>query len=162
MAQQFLEVISPSIKFLVIMYQSRKILQKLPIFKDIEGVIEDILHRLEINFYQPEFDIIIAGDTSNRHLYLTGAGICQVFRNIDSKKLTLMETLKEGTLINEVPGLFETSSIYTMKSLSYCTISSISFENMKEVYKTRPKFRRQFENHIFLNPFDTDRDYFVL
>ena len=67
------------------MFQSRKVLVKLPIFISMLGVIEDILHRLDINFFQPEYDIIEANDPSNKNLYLTGAGICQLWRNFDSK-----------------------------------------------------------------------------
>lgn len=55
---EFLDQITPSMRFRVLMIQYTKVLKKVSIFRDCKHEMEYLLRRIEINFFEPEQELM--------------------------------------------------------------------------------------------------------
>ena len=58
MMQQFFNQILPSIKFKVLMFQYRSVLENVNFFEGNTKVIDYLVNRIEVSFFQPEMTIV--------------------------------------------------------------------------------------------------------
>lgn len=52
--KEFLGMIAPSMKFRILMFQYKRVLEKISMFRDKQDEIEFLLQRIGICFYEPE------------------------------------------------------------------------------------------------------------
>ena len=52
--KEFLSIIAPSMKFRILMFQYKRILSNVSMFKDKKNEIEFLLQRIGICFFEPE------------------------------------------------------------------------------------------------------------
>lgn len=69
---EFLNQITPSMRFRVLMIQYTKVLKKVSIFRERKKEMEFLLRRIEINFFEPEQELMRQQDSSFRKVVITG------------------------------------------------------------------------------------------
>lgn len=99
--QELFNQILPSLKFKVLLYQYRSVLENVKFFEGNAKVIDHLVNRIEVSFFQPEMTIVRQFDTHDKNMYFTGAGICNIVRQFDSKTTREMDVLKEGQMVGE-------------------------------------------------------------
>lgn len=52
--KEFLSIIAPSMKFRILMFQYKRILQNVSTFKDKHTEIDFLLQRIDVRFFEPE------------------------------------------------------------------------------------------------------------
>ena len=77
---EFLKEISPSLKYKVLIIQYRSVLEKVHFFKGQQEIINYLLQRIEVMFFEPETTIVRQFDQKNKHIYFTGEGICNLYK----------------------------------------------------------------------------------
>lgn len=66
-----------------------------------------------------------------------------------------------NTLIGEEQVIFGSQPIYSMDSLTYCSIGLVSAQNINELLKQYPHIHSLMKKEILDNPYDYEREYFV-
>lgn len=81
----FLNSISPSMRYKVLIIQYERIFQNIYIFMDRKEEINFLLGKLDISFYEPEFKIMNQFHDVFDKLLITGNGLCKVFKYFDTR-----------------------------------------------------------------------------
>ena len=124
------------------MIQYTKVLKKVSIFRERKKEMEFLLRRIEINFFEPEQELMRQQDSSFRKVVITGQGICNVYRNFNSRKRVLLGTLVEGSLTGETCVIFNSDPVNTVMAMSYCTIGMINEQNFLEFLSHFTKMKK--------------------
>lgn len=112
--KEFLGMIAPSMKFRILMFQYKRVLEKISMFRDKQDEIEFLLQRIGICFYEPEQQIMSQYDESFRQMIITGTGLSRVFKYIDTRKRILLGNLREGSLVGEINVVFDSAPVYSI------------------------------------------------
>ena len=81
-------------------------------------------------------------DESFRQLIITGAGVSQVYKYIDSRKRIFLGNLKEGSLVGEIQVIFDSDPTYSIECMSYCTIGIITKDKFWEFIASFPEMKQ--------------------
>lgn len=65
------------------------------------------------------------GDKANKKIYFTGAGSCMVTRQLNQKRDIYLGDISSGQMMGEKSAIFNSSSMVTLQSKSYCQIGTI-------------------------------------
>lgn len=63
--------------------------------------------------------------------------------------------------MGDVSVIFDTESNFLLETCSYCTIGTISYSNIHDVFKEFPSMYALMKKEILENPYDFERDMFV-
>ena len=72
-------------------------------------------------------------DLSDKNLYFTGAGICNIVRQFDTKTTREMDVLKEGQMVGENQAIFDAAPLFSVETKSYCAIGMVRYKCVKEL-----------------------------
>ena len=75
-------------------------------------------------------------------MIITGAGLSRVFKYLDSRKRIFLGNLKEGALVGEIQVVFDSSPVYSIECMTYCTIGVITKENFWEMITNFPEMKQ--------------------
>ena len=123
--ENFLDMISPSIKLKILMFQYKQILSGVNYIKDNNDLIESLIHKIELFTMEPEQQLIEQYDLYNKNIVFTGAGTVLVYQNFDNLKSEFLGEIGTGKMINEHACVFNTCSSYELKSKTYATMGMI-------------------------------------
>ena len=100
-------------------------------------------------------------DSSFRRLLITGNGHCKVFKYFDSRQRLCLGDLNEGSLVGVTQVLFDCNPLYTVETMSYCTVGEIENSKFIELITAYPDIKKAFKDQVIQNPFDSEREMFV-
>ena len=72
-----------------------------------------------------------------------------------------MGDLNEGSLVGVSQVLFDCDPLYTIETMSYCTVGVIPVEKFQELISAYPDIKKAFKDQVIQNPFDSEREQFV-
>ena len=81
------------------------------------------------------------------------------FNNLKKEKVAEVDS---GGIINEIPALFERASAYSYGCKSYCTLAKINYSDFRYVMQNYKEIQQQMIEKLYDNPYDIDRNYFVM
>lgn len=120
-----------------------------------------LLKSIEIHFFDPETTFIHQFDLSNKNVYIVGDGAVTIF-NQRRRRKEVIRVLQAGSLINEVTALFDHRPQFSYESKAYNTMGLITNRDFKEMLMLFPSCHSSMVATVLGNPFDLDRNYFVL
>lgn len=161
MMKEFLVFLSPSIRYKVLVLLYHHVLSGVHFFKQHNAAVQYLVQRIDVVFLEPETIFIKQFDNDNFHIYLTGAGVCNIWRYFDSRHKELLDNILEGEMINEVATAMETAPEFSVESVSYCTIGKIDYKLFCEMITQLPQVKTTLIASIINNPYDHEREFFV-
>ena len=79
-------------------------------------------------------------DDSSRGVLFTGAGECNVYKEIN-KERAFLGVIYEGMMVGGETIVFERNPLYMVMCKSYCTISTIKEKDFQELCLIHPDIR---------------------
>ena len=142
---QFLKLISPSLRKEIIQHMLGGMVQKNSIFKKQNGgIINFIISNLDTMVFYPEDEVIAQGETAD-HMYFINKGDCEVsIINYMSSKPSVVQALHKGELFGELALINGGKRSCTVKALNYCSLAALSADNFLKLIKEYPNILEVF------------------
>lgn len=122
--EEFLQMISPSLRQKVLRHIFKEILEKNPVFGKNKYLIDFVIKRLYTNIFLPEFSVCTQGEKGDS-MYFISKGECNVTVTDHKGEKNELPTLKKGDLFGEISLLLSCNRTATVKTNNYSLIASL-------------------------------------
>ena len=95
-------------------------------------------------------------------MYIVGDGSVSVINYTDRHRKELILVLQTGSIFNEQTALYGNRPQFTYQSKAYTTLAMIRYQDLKDLQLLFPKAANNMQQTIMNNPYDLDRNFFVL
>lgn len=136
--EDFLNLISPSLREKVIKHIFSECIKENDIFKDNEVLIDNLTRKLYTKTYVPEELIVNQGDEGD-NIYFIGQGGCHVMIRNRNNITTRVRTLVPGDLFGEVAILNGCRRTATVKANNYSTIAHLDKDTFITIFMKFPE-----------------------
>ena len=131
-------------------------------FSENDKLIEVFLRVMEVFFTTPSITFVRQGDIENQHIYMIGDGIVDVQRkNTNAFRDSIWE-LDCGSVLNTIAALFNCAPLFEYHCKSYCTLARIRHDDFSNIMKRNKPIKTKMVKKLFENPYEIDRNYFIL
>lgn len=136
--EQFLKILSPSMRVRVTNHIFEQAILKNPIFCDKMDVVEYIIDYIEPKLFFPEDSIIKMG-SQGKLIFFIANGDCQVSISNHLKQPVSVNELHQGDYFGEIAVLFGTTRSSNIDSLNYCTLAHLSSQYLQKLANICPE-----------------------
>lgn len=143
--EEFLHMISPSMRLTVTQHIFVSAIMKNDIFDQRKDVIALIIHYLEPRLFLPEDYIISYGMTEKCMLFLANGSVA-VDVNNHMKKQCNITLLEQGSYFGECAIMYNCKRTANVQSLSYCTLARLTDEHFDKLWQLCPEVYISIKN----------------
>ncbi|CAI2366862.1 unnamed protein product [Moneuplotes crassus] len=154
----FLQLLSPSLKSEVTKHIFQECIIGNPIFEEKVEIIEIVLYDLTTLLFLPEDEICRQGSAGSK-FYFLAKGDCQVFIKDENQNARQIHTLVPGSYFGEVALLKECYRTATVKSKNYTTCASLDQKTFAKLIAGYPFLKTAMEKRIKENYQDRWRKF---
>ena len=142
--ENFIAMLSPSLKQKVVNNINNISILKNPIFKDQNDLIESILNNLKTKPFWPEDKIIRQGDAGTC-MYFLSRGEWNVFITDENKISKNIKTLELGDYFGEVSAIKKCKRTASVISKNYTTLAELLNSEFDDICDKYPFIRQAME-----------------
>lgn len=136
--EEFLKILSPSMRLKVTNQIFELAILKNAIFCDKMDVVEYIIDFIQPKFFFPEDRIITMGQRG-KLIYFIANGDCEVSVTNHLKQNLVVKQLHPGDYFGEIAVMLESARSSNIDSINYCTMAHLSSEYFKRLCNVSPE-----------------------
>jgi hypothetical protein len=139
--QTFLRMISPSLRESVVKHIFNDLLEDTEAFKGKNDLIDALTRKMIVRIYQPEEHVVSQGEEATE-LFFISRGECIVFVKDEKGEDNEVRRVSDGDIFGEVALLNKCKRTATVKTVNYCTVSTITKQQFNDFCTQYPNMQR--------------------